>query len=626
MRQPYYGIIGNGETCALISPKGSIEWLCLPRFDGKIAYSRALDPNKGEAVDFKILEKGKELLLQKASQRYIFRTAVLETLLEYEGFSVKITDFMPFNQESIFVTDQKAIFRLFRVKNESRKKRTVELKSYSGIVREKYRDIREGVLYSDGILIGTVFYGSPAMTIDPRKEATFSMAIVYAEDKNSLEKGMRRLKGKDPRVELQTCMGFWINWFDRGKKIRFDDKDFENAYYRSLMTLKLLTYNRTGSIIAASTASFPATPGGVENWDYRYTWLRDSYFAMRALLRSGHYDEVERMLNFFYRIQGADGHWKSPLYTIDGKELGNEIVIKELTGPGEEDQIRLGNAASKQLQLDSEGSVLHATYLYYLFTGDMDFLRKHWEKVRKSGNWIKKNHSRREAGPWESRDGGEHYTYGKVICYVGMESASKIAKILGKKDEWKKESEKLKKNILKNAWSEQRQAFLQTFEKDAPIDISVLSIEDYGLAKPDDRRIRKTVQLIEEKLIKDGGVMRYENATLPFYLPTLWLASHYIRNGNKKRATELIRTCVDSSTDLYLVAEHFNPRHGTQYGNFPQSFNAAMFIEQIINLKERKNMLQMLNILGIDLDEFRGLFVFDKDKLVQASQGSGRLE
>lgn len=626
-RQPYYGIIGNGETCALISPKASIEWLCLPRFDGKIVYGRALDPNRGEALDFKIREKGKELLLQKATQRYISRTAVLETLLVYKGFSVKITDFMPFNEGSTFRTNQRMIFRVINVKNESRKRRSVEVKHYSGIVREKYSDVKEGILYSENnIFIGAVFYGPSTLRIDPRKEATFSMAIVYGTNKNETEKEMRKLKNKNPQIELQTCMGFWINWFDRGKKIKFDDKDFEAVYYRSLMTIKLLTYHKISSMIAAATASFPATPGGVENWDYRYTWLRDSYFAMRALLRSGHFDEVEKMLDFFYKLEGSNGHWKAPMYKIDGKELGKEIVIEELTGPGEEDHIRIGNAASKQLQLDSEGSILHATYLYYLFTGDIEFLDGKWPKIRSTANWIKRNHMRTEAGPWESRDKTEHYTYGKVVCFAGLDCASKIAKILGKKDEWKGAKEKLKKHILKNAWSEQRQSFLQTFEKDAPIDISVLAIEDYGIVRPDDPKMEKTVKLIEEKLLKDGGVMRYENAAMPFYLPTLWLASHYINSGNKKRAEQLIRLCINSSTDLYLVAEHFNPVHGIQYGNFPQSFNAAMFIEQIINLKERKNMLHMLNILGLDLDEFKGLFAFDKEKLVKASEGAGRLK
>ena len=619
-RQPYYGIIGNGETCALISPKCSIEWLCLPRFDGKIVYGRALDPSRGEAIDFKIFEKGKELLIQETSQRYVSRTAVLETLLRFEGLSVEVTDFMPFNQDAIFRTNQRTIFRIMKIKNESQRKHSIDLKIYSGISLEKYRDVKEGIMYSDGILIAIVFYNHQKMDIQPGKEVIFSLAIAYGTNKREIEKEMRRLRTTDPQSELQSCIGFWINWFDRGKKIWFEDNDLVNTYYHSLMVIKLLIYQKTGAMIAAPTASFPATPWGIENWDYRFTWIRDSYFAIRALLRSGHYEEVEKMLSFFYGLQEKNGHWKSPLYKIDGKKPGREVIIDELTGPNEEDHVRVGNAASNQLQLDSEGSILHATYLYYLVTGNTDFLLKHWPKIKRTASWIVKNHDRKESGIWESRANIEHYTYGKVMCYVGLESASKIAGILNKRDEWKAIRERMRKYILKNTWSDQRQAFLQAFDDDSPIDISVLSLEDYGLVRPDDSKMKKTVRLIEQKLVKNNAVFRYENAAFPFYLPTLWLAAHYTRIGNNKRAEELVRSSIDSSTDLYLVAEHFDPEHSIQYGNFPQAFNAAMFVEQILNMKERRSMLNMLKIFELSRDDLVKLFAFDKRKIVEESK------
>ncbi|MBI2233301.1 MAG: glycoside hydrolase family 15 protein [Candidatus Aenigmarchaeota archaeon] len=619
-RKPYYGIIGNGETCALISPKGSIEWLCLPRFDGKIVYSKALDPTRGEAIEFKILENGKEPIIQNSSQRYISRTAVLQTLLRLGSLSAEITDFMPFNQESIFRTNQRKIFRIIKIKNVGDKERIVEIKVYSGISSEKHKDVHHGIFFSDKIFLGMIPYSQQQVTIPPRKEAKFSFAIVYGTTAKETEKEIRKLKDINPEKELQSCVGFWVNWFDRGKHVWFENRDFANIYHASLTTIKLLIYHKTGAMLAAPTASFPATPGGLENWDYRYAWIRDCYFAMRALLRSGHYDEVEKMLKFFYGIHGRNGHWESPIYTSDGKKLGEEVVVEEMTGPNEEDQIRLGNAASKQLQLDSEGSVLHATYLYYLFTGEDDILRQNWKKIKKASDWISKNYSRKENGIWESRDKIKHYTYGKVMCYVGLESASKIANILGKKDGWKSPRERLKKLILKNAWSEQRQAFLQTFDKDAPIDISVLALEDYGIVRPDDSRMKKTVRLMEQKLVKNSAVLRYEDATLPFYLPTLWLVSHYIRTDNKDRAEELLQTCINSSTDLCLVAEHFDPQRNLQHGNFPQAFNSAMFIEQLLNMKERKSMLHMLNIFDPKFDDLRRILYFNKHKLVEGAE------
>jgi len=618
-RKPYYGLIGNGETCALISPKGSIEWLCLPRFDGKIVYSKALDPQRGECIELKILEDGKEPVVRNCSQRYLNKTAVLETVMVFDSLLAEITDFMPLNKEAAF-RSRRAIFRTIKIKNEGQEARHVEIKMYSGISTEKHKDVGDGIIFSDSIFIGFILYGQSETIIQPKKEAVFSCAMVYGTNQKEVEKEMRKLKNTDLRKELQECIGFWINWFDRGKHVWFESMDFANMYFRSLLTVKMLIYEKTGAMVAAATASFPAIPGGTENWDYRYTWIRDSYFAMRALLRSGHYDEVERMLEFFFSIQDKNGQWLSPLYTVDGKRLGKEIVVEELTGPSGEDHIRIGNAAAQQLQLDSEGSILHTAYLYYLFTEDDEFLAKHWNGIKKAARWTAKNYYRKESGIWESRNRLEHYTYGKVMCYVGLESASKIAHILGKKDEWKQLKERLRKLIVKKAWSDQRQAFLQTFEKDAPIDISVLALEDYGIVKPEDPKMKKTVRLIESKLVKDNAVVRYEDAPLPFYLPTLWLASHYIRSGNRKRAAELLQKCIESSTELYLIAEHFDPQYKAQYGNFPQAFNAAMFVEQLLNITEKKNMLHFLKIFELELDDLKKIFMFDKRKLIEEAQ------
>ncbi len=610
-RKPYYGLIGNGETCALVSPKGSLEWLCLPKFDGKVIFSRALDPFQGKSLDIKIFENGKELILQSSMQRYISKSAVLETTCVIEGLTLLITDFMPFNQDAVFKSNQNTIFRIITLKNTGSKTRTVEIKVISGN-KETGSD---SVVNLNNIFLGFVFYNSQKLEVQPQKEATIPIAIAYGS-KQDVSKSIRLLKGTNPHKELQYCIGFWINWFDRGRNIWFDDQDYMNAYQNSLMTIKLLIYQKTGAMLAAPTASFPATPGGIENWDYRYSWIRDCYFAMRALLISGHYEEVRKMLDFFYRLQNTDGHWRSPVYTIDENELQDEIIIKKLKGP-EKEHIRIGNAASKQLQLDSEGSILNATYLYYIFTLDEDFLAGKWQKIRKAANWISGNYARKESGLWESRSKLEHFVYGKVMCYAGLESASKIAAVLGKKDEWKTSKEKIKDYILKNAWSEQRQAFLQTFEKDASADISVLALEDHGLIKPDSPRIKKTVKLIEQKLVRDNAVMRYEDASLPFYLPTLWLASHYIKEGNRTRAEKLIKTCVDSATDLYLVAEHFDPQSKIQYGNFPQALNAAMLVEQLLNMKKSKGLP---NLFDINLTELKKLVFFDKRRLMEETE------
>lgn len=624
-RKDYYGVIGNGETCALVSPSGSIEWLCLPKFDSTILYAKALDPKRGGSLDVSLYERGKNLLFQNQEQVYVENTNVLRTILKYKNFTVNITDFMPYDE----IYTKRRIFRIIDITNTSRSKRKIELKLYSGVQSpdEKYSDIKEGnIIERRGFSVGFTFFDKNInkIKIKPKYTETVAVGVVYEETKQKTERALKRIKYLNPEKELEMCIKFWRNWLDRGIDISFKNKDYENMYHRCLLVNKLLVYTKTGAILAAPTASFPATPTSTENWDYRFTWLRDSYFVSRGFLKAGHYREVEKSLEFFFKLQNAQGHWKFPFYKIDGKEPGDECIIEELKGANEEECIRINNAAKDQLQLDSEGSVLHTAYLYYIFSEDEDFLRKHWKKIMKAANWVTRNYSKKENGIWEFRDNLSHWTYGKVMCYVGLESAIKIAEIIGKTPPktWERIKDKIKKEVIKKSWSKQRKSFLQAYEDDTPVDISVLAIEDYGILKPTDSKIKKTIKQIEEKLITEsGGVKRYEEAVLPFYLPTLWLASHYIREGKKERAKKLIETAINGSTSLYLCAEHFDPVQGTQHGNFPQTFCASVFIEQLLNLKERKdNILKNLKIFE-NLNYIKRHFMFSSEDLTEEEQG-----
>jgi len=586
-RKHYYGVIGNGETCAFVSPAGSIEWLCLPRFDGKIVYAKALDPNNGKSLGIELLGKKRSFLLKEAGQSYYSKTNVLRTRLLCKNFEVVVKDFMPWRQS--------LIYRLIRIKNITEKTKKAELRINSD-VGKRYMDIRDGSVIhrcKDFVLMAGIKDWHEKSRIKPGDERKITLILAYGETRKAVEKQLAKAKLRDPQLEMERCKQFWTNWVDKGRQISFRDEHYKNMYYRSLLALKLLIYRKTGAVVAAPTTSFPAYPGYEENWDYRFAWVRDSYFVMRSLLKSGHHIEVKYMLDFLFSVQDGSGHWKYPLYQIDGKMPKKESIVEELTGPNQEEEIRLSNEARDQLQLDSEGSVLHGLYLYYIHTGDIGFIKKHWNHVKKAAQWITRNYYRQENGIWEFRERKADWTYGKVICYVGLESGIAIASLFDKKfKSWEKTKNKIKADILKKAWSEQRQSFLQTYESDGPADISVLSIGDYGLLRPNDRKIRSTVRLMEQKLVmENGGVKRFENALLPFYLPTLWLAQHYIRAGNMKRAKELIATSIKGSTNLYLVAEHFDPQYGAQHGNFPQAFNASSFVETIIMFKEFKDKI-----------------------------------
>ncbi|MDF2631368.1 MAG: glycoside hydrolase 15-like protein, partial [Symbiobacteriaceae bacterium] len=353
-------------------------------------------------------------------------------------------------------------------------------------------------------------------------------------------------------------------------------------------------------ILAAPTASFPAIPGGGDNWDYRYAWLRDGYFIARCLDAAGLHGESRRFYDFVLAHQGPDGRWRQTLYTVDG---GNprESVIDDLAGPGGERPVRFGNAASEQVQIDSEGSILHGLWYHWQVTGDLDYVRERWSAVSQAAEAVMQTWRSKENGIWEIRERLDHWVYGKALCAAGLKAAAAMAGALGQgadASRWASESERILADVLQNGWAEERQTFLQTYDDRSPIDISVLALSLWDLIPADDPRLAATVRAMEEpvhlpELPGDrpystdtpywgrragglnmwGGMARYDYASVPFYLPTLWLARHYLRAGHSDRALALIRLCLGSATGLGLMAEHFDPTTSGQWGNFPQGFS-----------------------------------------------------
>lgn len=595
-RKPYYGIIGNGETCCLVSPTGGIEWLCVPKFDGKILFSGALS-KQGSSLQIDVLENDNVLSANRTYQEYIKMTNILNTTMLFDGFMVELTDFMPWKGISEMIEDKRLIFRIIKITNTSGKNLRLSMRTRLNNMRKDW-----------STYFGTAFFGDRPRLVElkPKEMKIYKMIMAYGTSHKEVESLLAKMQLIDPEIEYEKNRKFWINWLDRGKKIEFKNREYGNMYYRSLLLCKLLTYEKNGSILASPTASFPATPGGSENWDYRFCWIRDAFFISKAFLKNGHYEEVEKLLRFFYSVQDGEGHWL-PFYTIDGKEPKDEMVVEGMFGPGYE-KVTMSNQAKNQLQLDSEAYVIYLSYLYYLFTKDKKFLETYWARIRNAANWTLKNYNKKENGLWELREsvhkGSSYWTYGKVMCYVGLKSAIKISEVISRDipKEWEKAKDILEVQILSKAWSNERRSFLQTYDKDSSSDISVLAIEDYGLMNAGHPKIRDTVRLIERKLVSGGGVKRFEDAAYPFYLATLWLSMHFIRVGDAEKAKKYINVALKASTDLNLMAEHFTT-NGKQLGNFPQAFCHSLFIEALLSLKERKYEI-LLDVLNLHFKVF----------------------
>jgi GH15 family glucan-1,4-alpha-glucosidase len=444
--------------------------------------------------------------------------------------------------------------------------------------------------------IHAAFKGAEAALLSPGESLTTALVVAYGETPTE---ALRNWVEADP-YDLPQEEAFWAEWLAGARPVNSGDAALDEAYYRSLLALKLLCNEKTGAILAAPTASFPAIPGGGDNWDYRYAWLRDGYFISRCLDAAGLHQESRRFYDFALRFQGDDGRWRQTLYTVDG---GNptECAVADLTGPGGERPVRFGNAASEQLQIDSEPNVLHGLWCHWRATGDLGFIRDRWEHIRRAAEAVTETWKLKENGIWEIRERLDHWVYGKALCAAGLRAAAEMASALGlaaDAERWAAEAERVRTDVITHGWSEARSTYLQTYDDRSPIDISALALSLWGLLPAADPRMTQTVWAMERpfalpELPPDrpystdtpywglqagglnmwGGMARYDYAAVPFYLPTLWMARHLLRAGERERALDLVRLCRSGATDLGLMAEHFDPRTGEQWGNFPQGFS-----------------------------------------------------
>lgn len=586
-RRSYFGIVGNGETVALIGPDARIAWLCAPRVDAFPVFASALDPARGGSLSVDLGEP-----VVPVYQRYAGRTNVLETKCRAGELSVLFRDFMPWGK--------RFLVRVIEIVNEGSSPREVNVSLRVVPIRARLFRLRikldgqhlaiegPGVSVRAGFQAGSTGGRSVNLgRLSPGEKKVLKLALAYGETR---EESLRLLSSGEGDVDEE--IKFWQQWLKRAFPLRVGDREAEEAYYRSLLVLKLLTYRDTGAIVAAPTISFPAVPRGQDNWDYRYCWLRDGYLTALAFDQAGLHEEAASFYEFAFNVQEDDGRWRYPLYTVDGWKPG-EIVIPDLEGVSGEKPIRLGNRASAQLQLDNEGSVIHGFRTHYELTGDRDLLAQYWDNIRRAAQHIKYNWHRRENGIWEFRHRRDHWVYGKVMCYAGLTNAAYLAQEMGYKEyayDWGNVARTVKNQVLARGWSEQRRAFVQRYGANAPLDISVLALEFYGLVDVNDSRLISTVNQIDRPATEDGhgglnmwgAVARYEGAALPFYLPTLWLARHYLQAGMFDRAEEFFSTCLRGATDLYLMAEHFDPRTGEQWGNFPQGFSHEEVVRYLL--------------------------------------------
>jgi GH15 family glucan-1,4-alpha-glucosidase len=563
-----YALVGDCHTAALVGSNGSIDWLCLPRFDSGACFAALLGgPEHGR------------WLLAPASQptqvrrRYRGDTLILETEFDTEEGSVRVIDFMPLSDKR---WDVVRIVEGLSGRVDMR----MELS-----VRFDYGSIVPWAHQVQGILTLTAGPDTIELTasVPVEGENMHSVAdfCVSAGERESFVLNYRPSHleigaAVDAERELSATEERWKEWSGRCTY----QGPWRSAMTRSLITLKALTYKPTGGLIAAPTTSLPEWPGGARNWDYRYCWLRDATFALNALLLAGYDEEAAAWREWLLRAVAGSPDDLQILYGVTGVRRLDEYEVAWLPGYEKSVPVRIGNAAAKQFQLDVYGEVMDTLHLarlaglppepeaWQVQVALLKFLEAHWEQP--------------DEGLWEVRGPRRHFTHSKVMAWVAFDRAIKDAEqdsLEGPIERWRELREAIHAQVCEKGFDPRRNSFVQSYES-TYLDASLLLIPQVGFLPADDPRVLGTIAAIERDLVAGGLVLRYSTATkvdgLPAgegaFLPcSFWLADCYLLTGRREEGRALFERLLSLSNDVGLFSEEYDPRTKRMLGNFPQA-------------------------------------------------------
>lgn len=578
-----YGVVGNGETCAFISVFSSVDWFCMPKFDSPTMFARALDNVNGGSLTLSYELGGTSTPFERGEQRYLEDTNILETTSRAGADAVRAIDFMPFGKHKLW--------RVLGISGPDSFKLTVDVDPRPNYNRDKPSiDVLDNglLIHSPGqaLLVTSsekAAVSRKSMTFNIEPPMTIPLLLTYGATPGEARKAANN---SSYEREYQADIKFWRNFaacafpvFDLSPRLHY-------YYMRSLLVLKLLTYDKTGAILAAPTTSFPEIVGQDKNWDYRFCWVRDGAYSAEALALAGLFGESRKIVDFLLGITKPEGKpYPHPLVSIYGDLRGTEEKdIDTLVGFGNSRPVRIGNKAVGQKQNDLEGEVVHAIYILNKYSGCLDYVEKHFGTIERIVNYVIGHWREKDAGIWEFRGPYMDYVHSKVMCWAALEYGGRLATALNKKklaSSWGLEAEKVKVDIIKNGWSENRKCFKRAYEDDA-YDASVLAIPLMNMLPVEDPMVRMTVKSITDNLGTGGLLKRFAEEPNAFMLSSLWLAQVMMKRGKAVNALDIInRAARYASSDLGLFAEEYDMYYQRLVGNIPQSFSHEEFIKSV---------------------------------------------
>jgi GH15 family glucan-1,4-alpha-glucosidase len=580
-----HGIIGDLHTVALVGTNGTIDWCCIPAFDAPSIFGSLLDAEKGGF--FSIAPQGTSEM--RVIQSYLPETNILITrFFTHEGVG-EITDFMPI-QPAKEHTRHHRIVRAVRVVqgqltfelvcrpafNYARDPHTLELREQGAVFG--HPDLSLG-LYASTKLEHDGHGGvRSTFTLKPDHWAYFLL-----ESTGSQEAEPPHLSHAQYQKLLADTKHYWRSWLSQ---CRYQGR-WREMVQRSALALKLLTYAPTGAIVAAPTTSLPESMGGERNWDYRYTWLRDSSLTIHSLLTLGFHEEAEAFVGWLLARASElaeDGSLQT-MYTVHGGHDMTELSLDHLDGYRHSRPVRIGNGAYQQLQLDITGEFLDGVYVYMRKRG---VYYRGWQYAHKLLGWLEQNWQGGDEGIWEVRGGRRAFVHSRVMCWVAFDRAIRIAQEQGLPaplDEWRATRDTIYTEIMEHGWSEEKQSFVQHYGGDA-VDASLLLISLTGFTAETDPRIVATIERIQRELMHEPHVFRYranaaddglKGVEGTFSICSFWLVEALTRAGKLEEARQNLDQMLTYANHLGLYSEEVGPL-GEAYGNFPQAFTHLALI------------------------------------------------
>jgi GH15 family glucan-1,4-alpha-glucosidase len=585
-----YGLIGDLQTAALVSRSGSIDWLCLPRFDSGAVFAALLGDESHGRWSLNPVGRCRPL-----GRRYRGDTLVLETDIQGEHGAIRLIDFMPPRGEAP---------DLVRIVEGLGGSVEVEMEL---VLRFDYGHIVPWVHRIDGTLAGVagpdaVTFATPVELVgeDMRTHATFTVhegdripfVLTWYPSHRPLPEPV------DAEQALLDTERYWQEWEEQCTH----GGAWHDDVHRSLMVLKALTFAPTGGMVAAPTTSLPEALGGVRNWDYRFCWLRDATLTLLSLVRAGYVDEARAWRDWLLRAIAGNPGRLQVMYGVAGERRLVELELDWLPGYEGSQPVRIGNGAWDQLQLDVYGEIIDA--LYQARVAGLEGSADAWNLARKVFDWLEEGWREPDEGIWEVRGGRRHFTHSKVMCWVAFDRAVNAVELLGRAgpvERWRSIRDEIKAQVLEEGWNAEVGAFVQSYGSDR-LDASLLMLPLVGFLPAKDPRMVSTVAAIERDLLRDGFVERYradaENVDvdgLPpgegAFLPcSFWLVQNLALQGRRDEALELFERLLSLRNDLGLISEEYDPGTKRLVGNFPQAFTHLALVDTAVLLSEGEAM------------------------------------